>query len=73
MDQRTEPAASGAGPGGRRAPGTWRIGQVAGVDVLVNSSWLLVAALISVLIAPRVEAVQPGLGGWKYVAGLAFA
>ncbi|MBY9073340.1 site-2 protease family protein [Nocardioides sp. WL0053] len=44
-----------------------------GVDVLVRSSWLLVAALIAVMLAPRVEQVQPGLGGGKYLAGLAFA
>ncbi len=44
-----------------------------GVDVLVRSSWLLVALLIAVLLAPRVEAVQPGLGALKYVAGVAFA
>jgi len=63
-------------PGGapaRRPPGTWRIGQIGGVDVLVRSSWLFVAALIAVLLAPRVEEVQPGLGGGKYLAGLAFA
>jgi Zn-dependent protease len=63
-------------PGGepsRRQPGTFRIGQIGGVDVLVRSSWLLVAALIAVLMAPRVEQVQPGLGAGKYVAGLAFA
>lgn len=70
MDQRT--ADPGDAPA-RRQPGTWRIGQIGGVDVLVRSSWLLVAALIAVLLAPRVEQVQPGLGGWKYVAGLAFA
>lgn len=57
----------------RREPGTIRIGQVAGVDVLVRSSWLLVAGLIAVLLAPRVDEVAPGLGAWKYVAGLAFA
>jgi len=50
-----------------------RIGQVAGVDVLVRSSWLLIAGLIAVLLAPKVEEVAPGLGAWKYVAGLAFA
>jgi len=50
-----------------------RIGQIGGVDVLVRSSWLLVAALIAVLLAPKVESVAPGLGGFKYVAGLAFA
>lgn len=61
------------GPPPRRQPGTWRIGQVGGVDVLVRSSWLLFALLIAVLLAPRVEEVHPGLGGLRYVAGLAFA
>lgn len=65
-------ASSGA-PAPRREPGTLKIGQIGGVDVLVRSSWLLVAALIAVLLADRVEQVQPGLGGLKYVAGLAFA
>lgn len=70
MEQRT------VGPGTprpSREPGTLRIGQIGGVDVLVRSSWLLVAVLISVMMAPQVESVAPGLGGWKYVAGLAFA
>jgi Zn-dependent protease len=57
----------------RRPPGTLRIGQIGGVDVLVRSSWLLVAALIAVTFGPTVDDVAPGLGGWKYVAGLAFA
>jgi Zn-dependent protease len=39
----------------------------------VRSSWLLVAALIAVTFAPTAERFAPGLGGWKYVAGLAFA
>lgn len=56
-----------------REPGTLRIGRIGGVDVLVRSSWLLVAVVISVMIAPAVDSVQPGLGGWKYLAGLAFA
>jgi Zn-dependent protease len=54
-------------------PGTLRIGSIYGVDVLVRSSWLLVALLIAVLLAPRVEQVHPGLGALKYVAGIAFA
>jgi Zn-dependent protease len=54
-------------------PGTLRIGSVAGVDVLVRSSWLLVALLIAVVLAPRIEQEQPGLGNLKYVAGVAFA
>jgi Zn-dependent protease len=66
------------GAGERRArsaypPGTIRIGSILGVDVLVRSSWLLVAVLIAVMLAPQVEQVQPGLGALKYVAGVAFA
>ncbi len=57
----------------RQPPGTLRVGQIGGIAVLVRSSWLLVAALISVSLAPRVEQVEPGLGAWSYVAGLAFA
>jgi Zn-dependent protease/CBS domain-containing protein len=56
-----------------RPPGTFRIGQIAGVDVLVTSSWFLVAGLIAVLLAPAIDRVEPGLGPWKYVAGVAFA
>jgi Zn-dependent protease len=70
VDQRT--AEPGGAPTGR-PPGTFRIGQIGGVDVLVRSSWLIVAVLISVMLAPSVEQVQPGLGSGKYVAGLAFA
>jgi Zn-dependent protease len=60
----------------QRAPsprGTFRIGTIAGSDVLVSSSWFLVAALIAFVMAPRVEQIQPGLGGWKYAVGVAFA
>ncbi len=62
-----------ARPPSPRPPGTFRIGQIGGIDVLVRSSWLLVALLIAVMIAPAVDQVQPGLGPWKYVAGVAFA
>lgn len=44
-----------------------------GTDVLVTSSWFLVAGLIAVVMAPRVELASPGLGPWKYVAGFLFA
>ena len=54
-------------------PGTLRIGSILGVDVLVRSSWLLVALVIAVVLAPRIEQEQPGLGNLKYVAGVAFA
>ncbi len=63
-----------AGAGGRRTlPARCASARSRGVDVLVRSSWLLVALLIAVLLAPRVEQVQPGLGALKYVAGVAFA
>jgi Zn-dependent protease len=62
-----------AGAGQSRAPGTIRIGSLSGIDVLVTSSWFIVAALISFAIAPRIEQVEPGLGALKYVVGLVFA
>jgi Zn-dependent protease len=73
MDHRTGDARGDEPPVTRRPPGTLRIGQIGGVDVLVRSSWLLVAALISVTYAPQIEGAQQGLGGWKYVVGVAFA
>jgi Zn-dependent protease/CBS domain-containing protein len=54
-------------------PGSFRIGSISGVDVYVRASWVLVAGMIAVLMAPRVEEVEPGLGALKYVAGVAFA
>jgi Zn-dependent protease len=49
------------------------VGTVAGSDVLLTRSWFLVAGLIALIMAPAVDQAQPGLGGLKYVAGLAFA
>ena len=71
----TPPSGAGqpASSGQSRPPGTIRIGSIAGIDVLVTSSWFLIAALISFSIAPRIEQVEPGLGVLKYVAGLVFA
>jgi Zn-dependent protease len=57
----------------QRPPGTFKVGTVAGSDVLLTRSWFLVAGLISLILAPAVDQAQPGLGGLKYVAGLAFA
>lgn len=78
MEQRTGEPGDGRPPvTGQQTPrqqaGTLRIGQIAGVDVLVKSSWLLVAVFLAVVLAPRVEEAQPGLGGGKYVVGVAFA
>jgi Zn-dependent protease len=67
-------APTGAGPGASRPPGTVRIGQVAGVDILVRASWLLIAVLIAVLIGPQFEDPVSGLSeGWGWAAGLVFA
>lgn len=41
--------------------------------MLVRSSWLIIAALIAFLLAPRIDAIAPGLGELRYLAGLAFA
>jgi Zn-dependent protease len=60
-------------PRASRPPGTFRIGTIAGSDVLVSSSWFLVAALIAFVMAPRVDQIEPGLGGWKYVVGVVIA
>ncbi|ANH39728.1 Putative zinc metalloprotease Rip3 [Nocardioides dokdonensis FR1436] len=57
----------------KRPPGSLKVGSIAGSDVLISSSWFVVAALIAVLVAPIVDQVQPGLGALKYVAGAAFA
>ncbi|ABL82140.1 MULTISPECIES: site-2 protease family protein [unclassified Nocardioides] len=56
-----------------RPPGMLKVGTIAGSDVLVSSSWFLVAGLIAIIVAPVVDQAQPGLGAWKYVAGVAFA
>jgi len=50
-----------------------RLGSVVGVPVYVRASWFVVAALIAVVMGPRIEVVSPGLGGLTYVAGATFA
>ena len=62
-----------AAPRAPRPAGTFKIGTLAGSDVLVSSSWFIIAGLIAVAVAPRAEQIHPGLGIWAYVAGLAFA
>jgi len=57
----------------RTPPGTFRLGTVAGIDVTVANSWFLIVGLIAVLLAPRIEQAAPGIGGWAYLAGVAFA
>jgi len=54
-------------------PGSVRIGSVFGVEVFVRASWFVMALLIAVLLEPRIEEVHPGLGIWRYVAGVGYA
>lgn len=68
-----QPSPTGSPAPRTRAPGTFKVGTIAGSDVLVTSSWFLIAALIAWTVSPRVEQVSPGLGSLKYVAGFAFA
>jgi Zn-dependent protease len=56
-----------------RPPGTFKVGTIAGSDVLITGSWFVIAALITVVTAPAVAAAQPGLGALKYLGGLMFA
>ncbi|MGN0063831.1 MAG: site-2 protease family protein [Nocardioides sp.] len=56
-----------------RPPGVLRLGSIAGIAVYVTRSWFLVAAMIALLVAPRIEQVEPGLGFGTYVVGAAFA
>src|SRR5215212_6273154 len=62
-----------SGPATPRPPGTFKVGSIAGSDVLVSGSWFLIAGLIAVITAPAIEKAEPGLGGLKYVGGLALA
>ena len=74
MPEPTDPApADGDQRHAPRPPGTLRIGSIVGIDVLITTSWFVVAVLISLAFGPRIEEAQPGLGFWKYVAGFVFA
>lgn len=72
-DHDSDPADLGGPLRRPRPPGTIRIGQISNVDVLITPTWFLIAALVAVVMGPHVEEAEPGLGGWKYVAGFAFA
>lgn len=66
-------AGSGGGARPARPPGVVRLGAVAGIPVYVRPSWFVVAGLIAVLVAPRIDLVAPDLGDLVYVAGALFA
>jgi Zn-dependent protease len=73
-DDRTGPGPSSPPAGGRPArPGAWRLGTIAGADVYLTLSSVLLIALLGVLLAPTVEQDHPGLGGWRYLVGMTYA
>jgi Zn-dependent protease len=49
------------------------MGRLFGVPVYVAPTWLLVAALITLIFAPNVEAQVPGLGPGAYVVSFLYA
>ena len=64
------PAPRGRRP--RRTTSGWVIGRLAGAPVVVTPSWFVAAAVLTVLFAPTVRYVSPGLGIGTYVVALAF-
>lgn len=54
-------------------PGTVRLATVSGVDITVQHSWFLIVLLIAVVIEPRLQEVEPGLGALAYLVGAGFA
>lgn len=54
-------------------PGTFRLGSVAGIEITVAQSWFLIIGMIAILVTPQIQDVEPGLGGYAYGAGAAFA
>ena len=55
-----------------RKPGAFRVGTLVGVDVYVSTTWIIIAGLFTVALAPAVEEVRPGLGGLRFLASLSF-
>lgn len=54
-------------------PGTFRLGTVAGVDIVVQQSWFLIVAIIAVIVEPAISDIEPGLGAMAYAVGVLFA
>lgn len=53
-------------------PGVIRLGKFLGIDVLLQPSWLIVAAILSYLLASNSQISDLNLGGWRYVAAFIF-
>jgi Zn-dependent protease/CBS domain-containing protein len=49
------------------------LGKVAGVPVHISPSWFVIAAVITIWLAPVVRDDLPGLGAWTYAVTFTFA
>ena len=67
------PVSADPSPDATYPPGTFKVGSIAGIPVLLRTSWFIIAAIIAWIVAPLIESVQPGLGAFKYVAGVLYA
>ncbi len=57
----------------RPVPGGLLIGHVLGVPIYLAPTWILIAVLITVVVARRVEAEIAGIGALRYVVAFGFA
>ena len=42
---------------------SWRVGRIAGIEVRVDSSWVVIALLITYSMYPRLSVLYPELKG----------
>lgn len=52
--------------------GVIRLGKFLGIDVLLQPSWLVVAAILSYMLASYSQITSLHLGGWRYIAAFIF-
>ncbi|MGH3470655.1 MAG: M50 family metallopeptidase [Nocardioidaceae bacterium] len=53
--------------------GSFRLGTVGGIDILVAHSWFLIIGVIAVLVGSGLQQNSPTLGASAYVVGVVFA
>lgn len=76
MTNEASPPVAGPAPGGPAQNGAgqgWLMGRLFGVPVYVTPSWVLVAALITLMFAPNVGYDIPEIGSGKYAVSFAYA
>ncbi|MFI6826946.1 site-2 protease family protein [Kribbella sp. NPDC050241] len=61
-----------AQPAGPPPPGTWVLGRIRGIRLTMRFTWLPVAMLLAIGFAAIIGQQFPSLGGWRYLAALAF-